>query len=438
LFDIGEEKMTQRIMVRLVDLKPNPFKKEIQDGKLDLEKVARLEESIGLSGFWDGLVARKRGSFYEVAFGHHRLQAAINKLGEDYKTAIQINDYSDEQMVIMLANENATDEGESFAVQVDTAVMASRHLKAHPEWCKILIQGESELKRAGQPHAHGSERCVSAFLGTRNWSQSTVHRYLAASGLVEEAKQNMADQNSTTARRPVAGVIGTGAAASVAGLSKPAQQELVKAVKNEDVALPTAVIKDAISAATAQAAQAAKPEQKAAVEQAVKKLDVSKATVAAVTATATAVRPAAKQEERKKAEKEIAKTLEKNDVSAPVAAATAKKIVDGAQDAAIEKQREATRLAIERAAEQQRRAEELRLSKNINDVVQSMTNALMGFEFPLKEKNDDKSLEKVIGQREFVEPKTLRGLVDSLRLVGAKFYAYAERLERPSQKKLSS
>jgi len=142
LFDIGEEKMTQRIMVRLVDLKPNPFKKEIQDGKLDLEKVARLEESIGLSGFWDGLVARKRGSFYEVAFGHHRLQAAINKLGEDYKTAIQINDYSDEQMVIMLANENATDEGESFAVQVDTAVMASRHLKAHPEWCKILIQGQ--------------------------------------------------------------------------------------------------------------------------------------------------------------------------------------------------------------------------------------------------------------------------------------------------------
>jgi ParB-like chromosome segregation protein Spo0J len=129
--------MLHQNMIELGDLKPNPFKKQIQGGRLDSEKVKRLEESINQDGFWTGIHARKNDGNYEIAFGHHRLQAAINVLGKNYKTSIQLDDYTDAQMVRMLVNENSASEGASDAEQIDAVVMARKWLRSHPEECKL-------------------------------------------------------------------------------------------------------------------------------------------------------------------------------------------------------------------------------------------------------------------------------------------------------------
>src|SRR5216683_5420045 len=176
----------KRIKVKLGDLKSNPFKKEIQNGELNREKIDRLKESIGQSGFWEGIVGREHSGKIQIAFGHHRVQAAKEVLGADYEISIQIGDFNDYQMAVMLGNENSASEGASWAEQVDKVVMFRNLLKSLPKEkdCRViagLVQRESTLggQKAGgaiEQHIHGSEQCIAGFAGERNWSKSKVHR----------------------------------------------------------------------------------------------------------------------------------------------------------------------------------------------------------------------------------------------------------------------
>lgn len=133
----------KRIKVALRDLRPNPFRKKINGGKLDPEKVERLEESVGLDGFWDCLVGRERDGKIEIAFGHHRVAAATNVLGKDYETWISIDDLPRERMIRMMANENSASDGASEQDQIDMVGLARNWLKRHPESCKSFVTSET-------------------------------------------------------------------------------------------------------------------------------------------------------------------------------------------------------------------------------------------------------------------------------------------------------
>lgn len=48
-----------------------------------MEKVNSLVKSIKQTGFWDNILARKnKAGKYEIAYGHHRLQALKKALGK--------------------------------------------------------------------------------------------------------------------------------------------------------------------------------------------------------------------------------------------------------------------------------------------------------------------------------------------------------------------
>jgi len=93
-------------------------------------------------------------------------------------------------MIVMLANENAASEGAPEGDQADMVACAQRWLIAHPESCKYLSQHDSGIPKGGEKkHEHGSSRCVSAFLGPTNWTQTTVTRLLVVDTLHESAKE---------------------------------------------------------------------------------------------------------------------------------------------------------------------------------------------------------------------------------------------------------
>jgi len=50
-------------------------------------------------------IDRTRG--YELAFGHHHLEAARQLFWKNYDVTVQLEDYDDAQMLIALADENA-------------------------------------------------------------------------------------------------------------------------------------------------------------------------------------------------------------------------------------------------------------------------------------------------------------------------------------------
>ena len=92
--------------VKLGSLKPNPYRHfgtyEIQQDKIDA-----LLESIESSGFWgETVIARPAGKGYELAFGHHRWQAAIEHFGEGKMVEISVRDLDNDAMLKMMAREN--------------------------------------------------------------------------------------------------------------------------------------------------------------------------------------------------------------------------------------------------------------------------------------------------------------------------------------------
>lgn len=98
-------------------IRPNPFR-DFDLHPLDMEQVEKLKTSIDADGFWASVVARKVTGGYEIAFGHHRIEAA-RRLGWK-RVPIDVGEFSDWQMVQMLSAENATQRGTTVAAAVDS------------------------------------------------------------------------------------------------------------------------------------------------------------------------------------------------------------------------------------------------------------------------------------------------------------------------------
>lgn len=137
------------IELALNDVKPNPFR-SISDYELDEEKVDALAESITGTGFWANVVVRENANGdYEMAYGHHRLEAAKRVLGGDHIHQFPVADIPDHAMLQIMGNENSEDWGHTTK-HTDLTVLAARSflddlLNQYPTW------GEAILADGGLP-----------------------------------------------------------------------------------------------------------------------------------------------------------------------------------------------------------------------------------------------------------------------------------------------
>lgn len=219
----------KRTTVRLKDLKPNPYKKDICGGHIDEYVVSQIKESASKTSFWEQWVVREKDGEYQMAFGHHRLAAALELYGPEYEVSVQVEPYTDEQMLIALADENAGGE-ESVEAQVDVIRIARNHLRKHPEACKQQVSGNrTAVKKHGheQECQHGSVRCLLAFLGEKNWSKTKV----ADLAVIADGLDIDLLREETTYQADRSDKIGFTAAAEIAKLEKQAQKPVVAAIK---------------------------------------------------------------------------------------------------------------------------------------------------------------------------------------------------------------
>lgn len=92
--------------VKLNQLLPNPYR-HFHRYPINEDKVEALIESIGATGFWgETVIARPRGPKCEIAFGHHRIEAARRALGDRAEVQISVRKLSDTQMFEMMCREN--------------------------------------------------------------------------------------------------------------------------------------------------------------------------------------------------------------------------------------------------------------------------------------------------------------------------------------------
>jgi len=117
--------------VALKDIKPNPWRHIDSGYPINQEKVKHLQDSIKFNGFWGGLVGRKAktNGYYEIAFGHHRLEALRKEHPQDHEIELPIRNLSDAQMLQFMATENNTLDTMSPAVINETVKAAMEFLK---------------------------------------------------------------------------------------------------------------------------------------------------------------------------------------------------------------------------------------------------------------------------------------------------------------------
>jgi hypothetical protein len=101
-------------------------------------------------------------------------------------------------------------------------------------------------------------------------------------------------------------------------------------------------------------------------------------------------------------------------------------------DASESQQKKAATAAIKAAEIEQRRTEELRRSKDANDVLQRIIGELMRFEMPW----DEDEMKELIAKRHLLKRGIVYSAVKSLRDVAARFESYADKLEAPVPKQL--
>lgn len=112
--------------VEVSKLKPNPYRR-IDEYQIDKEKVAELKMSISDTSFWDNLLARKHGNEFQIAYGHHRLEALKElKIKE---IDIPVRDIDDGMMIKIMANENRDTYKANRSVMIETIKVARDFLR---------------------------------------------------------------------------------------------------------------------------------------------------------------------------------------------------------------------------------------------------------------------------------------------------------------------
>lgn len=94
--------------IRLGDVRHNPFRR-FDEFPLIEKKVAALQNSIQETGFWDNVLGRIVEGGVEIAYGHHRIEAAKRVYGEDHEIGITIRELSDIEMLRVMGLENSED-----------------------------------------------------------------------------------------------------------------------------------------------------------------------------------------------------------------------------------------------------------------------------------------------------------------------------------------
>jgi len=157
--------MSELKQIRISSIDENPHRQLGTYPTIEA-KVKALARSIEDVGMWEGVIARPKGRRYEMAFGHHRLEAA--KAVGLTSIPVIVRDLSDEEMLKFMGRENGEDYSTQFLVMLNTWEGAVQFLGPGPgqklqaiEIARLL--GWTRPKsRGGDTLSHVASACHAA------------------------------------------------------------------------------------------------------------------------------------------------------------------------------------------------------------------------------------------------------------------------------------
>lgn len=164
------------MLLNLSALKANPYRDFAVD-PMDTEAVEQLRLSIEEDGFWGGVVARSTPAGYEIAAGHHRVEAA--RAAGLNSAEIFVGDFDDAGMIRIYAKENATQRNNGSSAAAGTVAAAIRYL-ARESFTKLeLANSRVQVGHGGTREKAVGEPAISDLLeGVPGVSESSVRQQL--------------------------------------------------------------------------------------------------------------------------------------------------------------------------------------------------------------------------------------------------------------------
>ena len=212
----------ENTQVQLKQILPNPFKKEIDNGKLNEEQVQKLMEGYKQTTFHENILARRskeHNDKYELVYGHHRLEAARRTYGNNHEINLNIVNYTDDQMMIDLCRENLT-QGKhgSFNSELDSVLLVKKYL-------------ETKVSTSRTPSKHSRKQDISQGIGARQ-----VAEFLSKEGkLIKKSKvAELLHSYATLAPDVLERVKGSSEANELSRIKDHAQQRQILDIVNVD------------------------------------------------------------------------------------------------------------------------------------------------------------------------------------------------------------
>jgi ParB/RepB/Spo0J family partition protein len=109
--------MSKLFNVPIEAVDANPFRR-LGDYPYVERKLEALQQSIKEVGLWEGVIARKAGNRYQIAFGHHRIEAARQLKIKSIPMVVR--DLDDKQMLQFMGRENMEDYNADFLTMLET------------------------------------------------------------------------------------------------------------------------------------------------------------------------------------------------------------------------------------------------------------------------------------------------------------------------------
>jgi len=172
------------VEIQLKDIKPNPFKKFINGGKLNEFILGKLVEGFKQTKFHVNFYGREDNGRIELIYGHHRLEAAIRVYGKTYKIKLPIyskEEFSDENMLIDMVRENITQRDVDFQDKKEAVVLAYNWLHGKFSGVKRFDTVMQQRNKNGKFRpTENSYRSVAKFLSRQGKaiSYESVRNYL--------------------------------------------------------------------------------------------------------------------------------------------------------------------------------------------------------------------------------------------------------------------
>lgn len=182
--------MSEIVSVSLRAIDANPFRR-LGDYPFVERKLEALVRSFGDVGMWEGVIGRQVGNRYQIAFGHHRVEAA--RRSGLKSVPLIVRELSDEEMLQFMGRENMEDYNADFLTMLETWEAAVEYAGGRRQTAQVVdiarLLGWTEPKRSSDQMNDTARACSSA------------HELLAGSYIKREALEGL----SVRAARDICG-----------------------------------------------------------------------------------------------------------------------------------------------------------------------------------------------------------------------------------------